>query len=83
MATTAREGGRFAVRANAICPGFIETDMTQGPLRGDLWNAVVARIPLGHAGEPADVAALVAFLGSDCSKYITGQVIEVGGGLVW
>lgn len=82
MLTTAREGGRFAVRANAICPGFIETDMTRG-LKPEMWDAVVARIPLGHAGEPADVAALVSFLGSDAAKYITGQVIEVGGGLVW
>ena len=48
-----------------------------------MWDSVVARIPLGHAGEPSDVAALVAFLGSDEAKYITGQVIEVGGGLVW
>ena len=82
MATTAREGGRFAVRANAICPGFIETDMTRA-LSKETFDAVVARIPLGRAGEPADVAALVAFLAADCSKYITGQVIEVGGGLVW
>ncbi|MGO9582645.1 MAG: SDR family oxidoreductase [Acidimicrobiales bacterium] len=82
MLTTAREGGRFAVRANAICPGFIDTDMTRG-LKPETWDAVVARIPLGHAGEPADVAALVAFLASDAAKYITGQVIEVGGGLVW
>jgi len=80
--TTAREGGRFAVRANAICPGFIETDMTRA-LSSEMWDSVVARIPLGHAGEPSDVAALVAFLGSDEAKYITGQVIEVGGGLVW
>jgi len=82
MLTTAREGGRFQVRANAICPGFIETDMTRA-LSPEMWDAVVARIPLGHAGEPADVAGLVAFLGSDTAKYITGQVIEVGGGLVW
>jgi len=82
MMTTAREGGRFQVRASAICPGFIGTDMTRA-LSQEKWDAVVARIPLGHAGEPADVAALVSFLGSDASKYITGQVIEVGGGLVW
>jgi len=82
MLTTAREGGRSQVRANAICPGFIETDMTKA-LSQQMWDAVVARIPLGHAGEPADVAGLVSFLGSDVSKYITGQVIEVGGGLVW
>jgi 3-oxoacyl-[acyl-carrier protein] reductase/2-hydroxycyclohexanecarboxyl-CoA dehydrogenase len=80
--TTAREGGRFQVRANAICPGFIETDMTRA-LSQEMRDAVVARIPLGHAGEPADVAGLVAFLGSDMAKYMTGQVIEVGGGLVW
>jgi len=71
MLTTAREGGRFQVRANAICPGFIETDMTRA-LSQEMWDAVVARIPLGHAGEPADVAGLVAFLGSDTAKYITG-----------
>jgi 3-oxoacyl-[acyl-carrier protein] reductase/2-hydroxycyclohexanecarboxyl-CoA dehydrogenase len=80
--TTAREGGRFGVRANAICPGFIETDMTRA-LSPETWDSVVARIPLGHAGEPSDVAGLVAFLASDTARYITGQVIEVGGGLVW
>jgi 3-oxoacyl-[acyl-carrier protein] reductase/2-hydroxycyclohexanecarboxyl-CoA dehydrogenase len=82
MLTTAREGGRFKVRANAICPGFIETDMTRA-LSPEMWDAVVARIPLGHAGEPSDVAGLVVFLGSDAAKYITGQVIDVSGGLVW
>jgi NAD(P)-dependent dehydrogenase (short-subunit alcohol dehydrogenase family) len=80
--TAAREGGRFGVRANAICPGFIDTAMTRS-LPAETFEAVVARIPMGHAGNPEDVAGLAVFLASDVARYITGQVIYVGGGLVW
>lgn len=79
--TAARELARKGVTCNAICPGFIETDMTKSmPEAG--WNAMMAKIPMGYAGKPKDVANLVAFLVSDEATYITGEVINVGGGMI-
>jgi NAD(P)-dependent dehydrogenase (short-subunit alcohol dehydrogenase family) len=79
--TAARELARKGVNCNAICPGFIETDMTKSmPEAG--WNAMMAKIPMGYAGKPRDVANLVAFLVSDEATYITGEVINVGGGMI-
>jgi 3-oxoacyl-[acyl-carrier protein] reductase/2-hydroxycyclohexanecarboxyl-CoA dehydrogenase len=77
--TAAKELARAQVTVNAICPGFIDTAMTRG-IPDQIREAQVARIPLGRAGQPADVAALVAFLASDEAGYITGEVINVGGG---
>jgi 3-oxoacyl-[acyl-carrier protein] reductase len=68
------------VRVNAIAPGFIETDMTKA-LGEKARHALLSQIPLGRAGTAADVAALAVFLASDASAYITGQVIQVDGGL--
>jgi len=79
--TAARELARSQVTVNAICPGFIDTAMTRG-IPQQIREAQLARIPLGRAGQPADVAALVAFLASDEAGYITGEVINVGGGYV-
>ena len=79
--TAARELARSQVTVNAICPGFIDTAMTRG-IPQQIREAQLAKIPLGRAGQPADVAALVAFLASDEAGYITGEVINVGGGYV-
>lgn len=79
--TAAKELARYQVTVNAICPGFIDTQMTRG-IPDQIREQQVARIPLGRAGQPADVAALVAFLASDEAGYITGEVINVGGGYV-
>ena len=77
--TLARELARAGVTANAICPGFIDTEMTRGiPER--IREAQVEKIPLGRAGSPADVGVAVAFFAAEESGYITGQVLEVGGG---
>ncbi|MBU6332324.1 MAG: 3-oxoacyl-[acyl-carrier-protein] reductase [Bacteroidetes bacterium] len=76
----AKELGARNIRCNAVAPGFIETEMT-GALEEstiDLWKK---SIPLGRPGSVADVAALCVFLASDDSSYITGQVINVCGGL--
>lgn len=79
--TAARELARYQVTANAICPGFIDTAMTRG-LPESIRAQQVDKIPLGRAGQPADVAAVVAFLASDEAGYVTGEVINVGGGYV-
>jgi 3-oxoacyl-[acyl-carrier protein] reductase len=76
----AREVASRGVRVNAIAPGFIETDMTK-TLAEKAREALFSQIPLGRAGTAADVAALAVFLASDSSAYITGQVIQVDGGL--
>ncbi|WP_022868208.1 3-oxoacyl-ACP reductase FabG [Schaalia vaccimaxillae] len=67
------------VTANAICPGFIETEMTRS-MPQDAFDQMLARIPLRRIGQPEDVARVVAFLSSDDSAYVTGEVINVGGG---
>jgi len=79
--TAAKELARSQVTVNAICPGFIDTVMTRS-IPDVIRQQQVTKIPLGRAGEPADVAALVAFLASDEAGYITGEVINVGGGYV-
>jgi 3-oxoacyl-[acyl-carrier protein] reductase len=74
------EWARFGVTVNAVAPGFIETDMTAG-FPAQARERIVARVPLGRVGTPDDVAAAVAFFASAASGYITGQVLEVHGGL--
>jgi len=77
--TAAKELARAQVTANVICPGFIDTAMTQG-LPDKVYQAQLDRIPLGRVGSPSDVANVVAFLASDEAAYLTGEVINVGGG---
>jgi 3-oxoacyl-[acyl-carrier protein] reductase len=77
----ARELASRGITSNAVAPGFITTDMTEG-LPEALKTGVVGQIPLGRFGEPADIANAVAFLASAEAGYITGQVLTVDGGLV-
>lgn len=77
----AKEVGSRNIRCNAIAPGFIETEMTAA-LPEETVKSWADAIPLKRGGQPADVAQLAAFLGSDMSTYITGQVINVDGGMV-
>lgn len=77
----ARELASRGITANAVAPGFIETDMTQR-LPPATREGFISNTPLGRAGLPEDVAGVVAFLASDDGAFITGQVIHVDGGLV-
>lgn len=77
----AKEVGSRSITANAIAPGFITTDMTHA-MSEDAKTALLSQIPLGTLGEPEDVAKLVCFLSSPAARYITGQVLNVDGGLV-
>ncbi|MEA3560499.1 MAG: 3-oxoacyl-[acyl-carrier-protein] reductase [Candidatus Omnitrophota bacterium] len=77
----ARELGRRGINVNAIAPGFIETEMT-AKLSGDARERMLAQIPLARFGNTCDVANLALFLVSEDSVYLTGQVIQVDGGMV-
>jgi len=76
--------GEFAQRnitANAVAPGFIETDITAG-LPEEVKKAILGRIPMDRYGRPEEVAAAIAFLAGDDASYITGQVLNIDGGMV-
>lgn len=68
------------ITVNAVAPGYIDTDMTQAMSEASR-EAVISQIPLKRAGEPKDIAEMVAFLASDKAAYITGQIISVDGGM--
>lgn len=83
--TAARENAKKGITCNAICPGFIETDMTSKLKEvngGAAWESMISRVPMGYAGKPSDVGNMVAFLASDDAAYITSEVINVGGGMI-
>jgi 3-oxoacyl-[acyl-carrier protein] reductase len=75
----AKELAHAGVRVNAIAPGLIRSAMTEAmPQR--IWHEKLAEVPMGRAGEPAEVAGVAVFLASDLSSYMTGTVLEVTGG---
>ncbi|MFY0639556.1 MAG: 3-oxoacyl-ACP reductase FabG [Bermanella sp.] len=76
----AYEIGSRGITVNAVAPGFIATDMTD-ELTDDQKNTMMANIPVGRYGEPEEIAKAVAFLVSKDAAYITGQVLNVNGGL--
>ncbi len=76
----AQEGARSGITVNAVCPGFIDTDMVRA-MPAEVLDGIVKRIPLQRLGLPEEIARAVTFLASPKSGYITGQVINVNGGL--
>lgn len=80
--TIAKEYGKRGIRCNAVAPGYITTEMTEN-LPEEIKKKITENIPLQRLGTPEDVANTFLFLSSDLASYITGEVIEVSGGLVF
>jgi 3-oxoacyl-[acyl-carrier protein] reductase len=78
--TAARELGPQGITANVVAPGFIRTPALEGVLTADRLRALAGQVPLGRIGEPAEIAAAVAFLASDEASYVNGAVLDVNGG---
>ena len=76
----AREVGSRNITINCVAPGFIETDMTRS-LSAEQQQNLIQHIPLGRLGQPADIAAAVAFLASPAASYITGTTLHINGGM--
>ncbi|MGB4293780.1 MAG: SDR family oxidoreductase, partial [Bacteroidales bacterium] len=79
--SVAREVGSRNIRCNALAPGFIMTEMTD-KLPEEIKKEWTEKIPLKRAGTPDDVASVALFLASDLSSYVTGQVINICGGML-
>ena len=78
--STAKELAGRGIRVNAIAPGFVSTDMTNA-LSDEVKETMAKAIPLGYFASPKEISDLVVFLASEKSDYITGQVIEIDGGM--
>ncbi|MCL7413987.1 MAG: 3-oxoacyl-ACP reductase FabG [ANME-2 cluster archaeon] len=78
--TLAKEFAGKGITVNAVAPGFIKTDMLKSVPK-EIMEKILAQIPLGRLGKPSEVAGAVAYLVSEDGNYITGQVIDINGGL--
>jgi len=76
----AAEGARAGITVNAICPGYINTEMVQAVPRDVLEKTILPQIPVGRLGEPEEIARCVVFLASDDAGFITGSTITANGG---
>ena len=81
MRSSAKELAATGIRVNAIAPGFIDTDMVRG-VSDDWYRRRIESIRMGRIGTPEDVAGVAVFLASNLSRYLTGQVIGVDGGMM-
>jgi 3-oxoacyl-[acyl-carrier protein] reductase len=77
----AKELAPYGVTANGLAPGVIETDLSRGLSGGD-WSNYLSGIPLGYIGSPEDVANAVLFFAADEARYITGEILDVNGGML-
>jgi acetoacetyl-CoA reductase len=75
----AQEGARFGITANAICPGYIATDMVMA-VPEKVREGIISQIPTGRLGEPEEIARCVVFLASDEAEFVNGSTITVNGG---
>ena len=80
--TFALEFAARKIRVNAVAPGYTASEGTAGMFEGEEGAKIIATVPLGRLGQPTDIAPVVAFLASDESSWITGEVIRASGG-VW
>jgi len=78
--TWALELARYQINVNAIAPGLIDTQMTQA-IPAEVKEKFIAKIPMRRIGKPEDIAAIICFLASDEANYVTGQCIQIDGGL--
>lgn len=79
--TSAKELAARNILVNAVAPGFIETEMTDA-MPEEAKSSMLSQIPLAKLGQPEDIASVVSFLASDASRYMTGQVLHIDGGMV-
>lgn len=79
--SVAREVANRGITANAVAPGYVETELTGG-LSEEIKGRILGQVPVGRFGEPEEIAEVVAFLSGDGAAYITGQTIAVDGGMV-
>ena len=76
----AQEGARAGITVNAICPGYVNTEMVQAVPKDVLEKTILPQIPVGRLGEPEDIARCVVFLASDDAGFITGATLTANGG---
>jgi NAD(P)-dependent dehydrogenase (short-subunit alcohol dehydrogenase family) len=76
----ARELGPDNIRVNAVCPSFIDTDITAGMMTPETLQKIVESVPMGRPGRAEEVAGCILFLASDLSSYVTGSEVDINGG---
>jgi 3-oxoacyl-[acyl-carrier protein] reductase len=79
--TWARELGRWGIRANAVAPGFVGTDIIRA-MPAKVLDGIAGRTPLGRMGRPEEIAEAYLWLASDAASFVSGAVLSVDGGLV-
>jgi acetoacetyl-CoA reductase len=75
----AQENANKGITVNVVCPGYIMTEMT-GAMQPEILESIRVGIPMGHLGEPNDIADMISYLASDKAKFITGATFSVNGG---